>query len=719
MSTRIEILHETARRLRVVAPETIDLDALPADLRAIAGVRSARVNRRLRCVAIEYDGDATVRRCVLRRLQRGHASARSQSSSIMPRSAAAASPAGAWGTAAAAAAVPLLPRDWRAGAALGMVALRVVTQPGRLRADPVAVVLDAASLVALALGGQAPVASTSVLLRLLAERLSSRFVREVDELLAHLLPTEAEQYRALRDPADRDGWWPLRRLRAGDRIRLFPGDIVPVDGTVSDGRAELAPVLPGMARRSVQDGDTVAAGERLHEGTLEIRAEADAAHSRLERLRTQLRHALAARDPVGRLTPPGPRLLTLPLTAAALVLGFTGDSARAAAMLQADPQQGLDLTQPVAREAALLALARSGLVTSGLEVVSRLATARTLVVQDSGVLATGRWTVESISVERGGDAAQVRRWLARWAGLAATAARGDATRKRRGKAAPAADAATALSFPDRLVRDWYRHGAIARSRDREVHLVSRETLAAVWGLGLPASRPSRDGLLREFACVTDGRVVARVVLTSRWRPAWRDHLVALRSAGFERIALVAEIDGGAVARSDGTPDVEGSHWLPSDPAARSDWLADATADGSAAVVVHTQLRDLIPPGSLGLAPLAAEVGPHGVLVGDPLGSLLAARRVAQTVDQRLRRHQAVAAGGNAVLMTAAALRVWPPMATALLHHALALLMLLDSWRIENLGDRVPPEVPHAEPAEGATSSAPVAIEVSAAALAAG
>jgi hypothetical protein len=64
------------------------------------------------------------------------------------------------------------------------------------------------------------------------------------------------------------------------------------------------------------------------------------------------------------------------------------------------------------------------------------------------------------------------------------------------------------------------------------------------------------------------------------------------------------------------------------------------------------------------------------------------------VHRRLRLQQGSAIGANAMLMTAAALRWLPPIATALLHHAFALLVLLDSLRIETIG---PPVVTAAPP----------------------
>jgi len=688
MSHEPAILHETARRLRIALPHDVEPDALPGDLRRIGGVTAARVSVRLRCVVVEYDGRTEVRSAVLQRLARGHAPAARAASNtgsggtrrrgVSARHAKpAAAPAGAiaqatsWTPALLALAAPFASGPWRSGLALSSIALRALQRRDTLARDPAAVALDSASLATLALGGQVLVVATAVLLRQLAETLSGRLVGQADDLLAHLLPTEADRYRALRDPGEGEGWWPLRELRAGDRIRLFPGDVVPLDGCITDGQAALEPVLPGAEARAVARGDAVAAGERLAQGTLEVRAEADADHSRLARLRAQLRHVIAARDPAGPLAAEGSRMVSLPLTAAALVYGFTKDAARAAAMLQADPQQGLDLAQPLAREAALYVLARAGLVASGLETLARLATARALVLQDSGVLACGRWTVEAIDVERGGNPALVQRWIARLAG-----------------AAPGEEP----SLPDRLVREWQRHGALLRTSGHEVHLADRARLRALWGLGKPqAPRPHQDlgdrdelALRREFAFVADGRVVARVLLASAWRPGVAEHLAALRQAGFERIALVAE-DGSQRDGTDAPPAAfDRDDWIAGGLAMLGDWLADATHDGSPAVVVHTVLRDAVPPGSLGLAPLDAEAGPHGVLAGDPLATLLIARHLSQAIERRLRRRHGFAVAANAALMTAGAVRWLSPMAVTLMHHGAGLLLLLDSLRMESM-----------------------------------
>lgn len=673
---RQAIRHETAHRLRVAVPADADLDALRGVLEHLPGVRSVRTNGRLRCVVVGHDGARVTRDAVLECIAAPAPATRpARARRPRPRRRADA----AWAPAALAASVPLLPAHWRPGGALTVVVARVLTQGDRLREDAPAVLLDATSLAALALSGQSLVVSASVLLRLLAERLSARFVRQADGLLNRLLPTEAARYQALRGPGDAAAdWWPLRELRAGDRVRLFPGDVVPLDGCVVDGTAALSASAHHAAPREVRPGDHLAAGERLQEGTLELRAEADAASSRLERMRAQLRHAMHSRDPAGRLAQAQERLLSLPLTAAALVFGLTGDTARAAAMLQSDPQQGLDLALPLAREAALYVLARQGLLTGGLEAIERLASARTLVLQDTGVLASGRWRIEAIDCEPGGEPERVRGWLAR---LALSADQAPEVLQR-------------ASFPDDLVRRWIRHGALLHTDGHELHLASRERLRRVWG-DLPAPDPlppTEAALRRELLAVAAGRVVARVQLVSPLRDGAARKLAELSALGFERIALFAEADGGGAQAPPPLaaalqPRLEA---VPDEPGMRSDWLADAVSDGTPLVMAHTVLRDLVPPGSLSLTTMDADAGAHGLLLGDALESLVSARRVAKLVHRRLRVQQDGAVAANATLMTAAALRWMPPLGTALLHHGFALLLLLDSLRVESMVVRSEP-----------------------------
>ncbi len=144
--------------------------------------------------------------------------------------------------------------------------------------DPAAVLLDAASQTAAALSGHPLVVTASVLSRTLSEALSAHLVAQADALLRHLLPIEASRYE-VRHAGER-GWRvkPVDALRAGDRLRLAGGAVVPVDGRVVSGCATLVAPMhhADPTPRAVAVGDPLAAGEQLHAGTLELVAECDA-----------------------------------------------------------------------------------------------------------------------------------------------------------------------------------------------------------------------------------------------------------------------------------------------------------------------------------------------------------------------------------------------------------------------------------------------------------
>jgi hypothetical protein len=88
---------------------------------------------------------------------------------------------------------------------------------------------------------------------------------------------------------------------------------------------------------------------------------------------------------------------------------------------------------------------------------------------------------------------------------------------------------------------------------------------------------------------------------------------------------------------------------------------------------------------LSLCPAEADAGAHGVLLGEPLPSLIAARRVAATLYGKLRRQFSVTTAADAALMIASGLRLMPPIATTTLHHAATILLLRNSMSLAKVG----------------------------------
>jgi cation transport ATPase len=651
----IAILHETATRLRVRLASGGDLSHARVALETLDGVRSVRISPSTRSIAFDYDGRSSTRAAVLERLA---APVPTDAVTSLPRRDAVSFPLEV--PLVAASLAPLLPAPARSAVALALVAGRSLSAL-RTGGDVAATALDAVSLATAALTGHPLTATASVAMGALAEQRRDAMLRETDRLLAQLAPASARSYDAERagEPLE----VAADDVQTGDEAWLDIGAVVPADGIVISGQADvLTPLLAAATNRTIRRGARVESGTTVRAGRIRIRFERPAATSRSARLNDHVRHVLRTRDAPGPLTPDLERLVALPVTAAGLLLALTGDAARTATMLQADPQTGIALAQPVAREAALYATARSGALLSGLESLDRLATATSFAFEDVGVLADARWYVERVTPHAGAaDPAAARHWLSRLAGYRD-------------------DRLIDAGLPDARVAAWREHGALLRLPDRTLHIGGAVLVARTWGLPMP--EPDRRSLVRRLGIVEDGRLLATVHLGCRLRPRVMAHLAELRALGVRRIAVFTEDPTArpalALTRL-GADDVV-SH----DRRSQERWLDEAVEQGERVALVHTGLRDLLPPGGLSLCPVDADAGAHGVLLGDPLASLVSARRAAMTVRRALRQRFGRSVTLNAGLMIAAAMRWLPPIAIASIKHGLNVLLLEESAGLARL-----------------------------------
>lgn len=654
------VLHETTTRLRVRLSQRADLAQARVALELLAGVRSVRIAPAARSVTLVYDGRESTRHAILATL-----AAPAPAGGELPRRGDESLPLEV--PLVAAALAPLLPAPVRPAVALALVAGKALAV-WRKRADVTATALDSVALATTALTGHPLTATLSMLMGAAAERRSNTMLAETDRLLAHLSPQPQQGYAAQRGDS------PLsagpQDLLAGDVVALARGMIVPADGIVLDGEAETStPPLSAAASLRAVRGTRLVSGTRVLDGALRLRVERSAAHSRSARLHDHVRHVLRTRDVPGPLTPDMERLVALPITAGGLVLALTGDATRTAAMLMADPQTGIALAQPVAREAALYATARHGVLLSGLESLDRLATATTFAFEDIGVLAEPYWFLDHVLVHDAAiGASQVRRWLAQLAGHAD-------------------DTLLDAGLPDEQVAAWREYGALARLEGRVLHVGGAVLVARTWGLPMP--EPDRRSLVRRLGIVADGRLLATVHLGCRLHADTGAQLAELRSLGVRHIAVFTEDPTARPAHA--LTRIGADVVVSRDRRAQESWLDEAVERGERVALVHTGLRDLLPPGGLSLCPVDAQAGAHGVLLGEPLDSLLAARRAAQSVRRALRRHFGRSVTLNAALMIAAAKRWAPPIAIASIKHGLSFLLLQESARLARLdaGTRPP------------------------------
>jgi Cu2+-exporting ATPase len=518
---------------------------------------------------------------------------------------------------------------------------------------PGAVALDAAALASTALTGHPLTSAASVVLSTLAEHWRDGLLADTDELLEHLVPEEDAAYQVTR--GGRRARLSAREIGPGDRIELAAGQTIPVDGIFA-------------VSRTGDSGRRVYSGERANtSGTL--RAERNMARSRAERLRAHIRHALLTRDQPGPLTPDIDRMMALPIAGAGLVLALTKDTARTASMLQADPQQAVALSHPVVREAALFAVARHGALMSGLDAIQRLAAAESVAFQDVAILTEPYWHVGPIEVAVTGLAAgTVRQWLS------AIVDHDDPVRLEAG-------------IPDAVVDSWIDHGVVLAMREGAIHVAGSRVLEQTWGL--QPLRGERHSLARWIGVVRAGKLLARVQLDCRLRPAVARDFSRLRQLGVKRIAVFTENPYEASLKqlqALGADDV-----VAGDRVLQARWLEEEAEAGRRLALVHTSMRDLLPPGGLSLCPVDAEAGAHGVLLGAPLASLIAARAVAGELTRAIRQQFGTSMAVSVGLMLVSALSAASPIAVALARHGASALLLLQG---AGLARRTAPHLTH-------------------------
>ena len=269
---------------------------------------------------------------------------------------------------------------------------------------PVALALGlawAGSLVNMALGGRHVYfesAAMFVFFLLLSRWLEQRQrhrVRAAWRRLEDALPLVVR-----RLDGDRETWVASRQVRAGDRLCLSQGEVIPVDGRVVSGQAQVAEsALTGEPLpRPAAAGDVLHAGARLLEGSLVLDAAAPAAHSLVARIGEQVARAESERLPLvsdwGRVAP----LFTLGVLALAgvtLALHWSAGPALAfehtLAVLVVTCPCALALAVPLTVSAALGAALKDGVLVASPSQLLALDRVRGVLFDKTGTLTEGRF----------------------------------------------------------------------------------------------------------------------------------------------------------------------------------------------------------------------------------------------------------------------------------------------------------------------------------------
>lgn len=216
------------------------------------------------------------------------------------------------------------------------------------------------------------------------------------DLLAMQSPTAARL-----DATGGEAVIPLSEVRPGDRLRIRPGDRIPVDGIVEDGRAELDnSLLTGeTAPAMVPLGGSCRAGALNLSGVLILRATAASDESALAEIARLVEAGAQSRSRYVRLADRAAAIYVPVVHAAALLTFSVGWFAglgprealiRAVAVLIVTCPCALGLAVPAVQIAATSRLFRRGILVKSGAALERLAEVDHVVLDKTGVLTEGR-----------------------------------------------------------------------------------------------------------------------------------------------------------------------------------------------------------------------------------------------------------------------------------------------------------------------------------------
>ncbi|MEG2805662.1 heavy metal translocating P-type ATPase [Stenotrophomonas sp.] len=418
-------------------------------------------------------------------------------------------------------------------------------------------------------------AAVIISLTLLGQLMELRARARTSAAIKALLGLAPRTARVLREDG-REEDVEMAHLQPGDRLRVRPGEKVPVDGTVLEGRSSVdESMLTGEpVPVAKQAGDGVIGATLNGTGSLVIRAERLGDDSMLAQIVQLVAQAQRSRAPMQRMADTVAYWFVLAVLLAALltflgwglfgpVPSWTHGVLSAVAVLIIACPCALGLATPMTIMVATGRAAQHGVLFRDAEAIEALRQVDTLVLDKTGTLTEGRPQFRHVQAVAPFNADDVLHWAASLdqGSEHPLAAAIVAEARQRGRTLAAVDGFDSLT------------GMGVRGRvEGKALLLGNAALMQAQGIALTALDAHADALRAEAASVmylaVEGRLAGLVAVADPIKASTAEAIAALRRAGLH--IVMASGDGrataDAVARTLGLEEVHGD-MRPSDKAA--------------------------------------------------------------------------------------------------------------------------------------------------------
>ncbi len=678
------ILHECRGRLRLRLPVLglpgLDTEELAARLRALPGVHSARINPEIACAIVTHDGSGAARRRVLAwatGLRRESLPRRRITDDLRPPFLPIA------GRLALVIGYRLLPPSLARALAIAVIAPRILRGVHSVLTQGVTVeMLDGLAVGLGALRRQLRTALTTDLMMRTGEYLEETTIRHSSTLLLdRLMPNPETAW------VERDGHAvevPFATVRLGDIVVVGTGELVPVDGVVCGGEAQLneASITGESVPVPKEPGDLVIAGSLIESGFLRIEAQKVGDETTTAQIARLIRDSLDQPSETERLAEKhADRQVYMTLGLGALTLAATRDLHRLSSVFLVDYACPIKLSAPVAVRATMSKAVARGILIKGGPSIEKLAEADTFVFDKTGTLTHGSLAVTDV-VSLAPEAWPEARLLALAASLeehsqhpVARAIVGEA----RGRGV------RHLAHGD--VTFKVGHGLRALVGGEEALVGSRNFLQTLEGVDFgpheaEVERLRGEGKMLLFLAV-DGVPAGLVGLRDELRHDAADTMARLRAAGVRTLVMLT---GDGRARAEGFGRTLGFDQVHADlrPEEKQRILAALQADGRKVAFIGDGVNDApaLAQADVGfsmskgadIAQAAADI----TLLDDRIGAVADAREASVQGMRIISNNSSLAIGINSALFLAASAGLMSPVVAAMMHNGSTIGLLVSA-----------------------------------------
>jgi Cu+-exporting ATPase len=463
----------------------------------------------------------------------------------------------------------------------------------------------------------------------------------------------------------------LDLVAVGETLRVRPGEKVPVDGTVIEGRAALDESLVTGESMPVtkQPGDTVFAGTLNTTGSFLMRTDRIGRDTMLARIVQMVATAQRSRAPIQRLADRVagwfvPAVIAVAVIAFAAWATFGPEPRFAYALVAAVTVLiiacpcALGLATPMSIMVGVGRGAQEGVLIKNAEALERMETVDTLVVDKTGTLTEGKPKVVAIVTAGGFDQTEMLR-------LAASVEQASEHPLAAAIVAAAKERGVALAKVSGFDSPTGK-GAIGMADGRRVALGNAAFFAelniSTAGLNGQADELRRDGATAIYVAI-DGKAAGVIAIADPIKPTTFEALKALGAEGLRVVMLTGDnrTTAQAVARKLGITEVEAEVL----PDRKSAVIEKLRREGRVVAMAGDGVNDApaLAAADVGIAmgtgtDVAIESAGITLLRGDLMG-IVRARRLSQAVMRNIRQNLFSAFAYNAAGVPIAAGALYP------------------------------------------------------------